>query len=508
MKRIWNAKQIFAVLLAFVLAASGIAVPMEAGAAAKPRLNKRKATIYVGGTVKLKVLHKKKSVKWSSSKKAVASVSKSGLVKGKKEGTATITARTGGKKFSCKVTVKAKTEPSSGTNAPGSTAPAAASPTTNPSAAPTNSPSATPTNSPGNATATPPGQSGGDETPPPGQSGGDETPPPAPTGEGPSGGNGLVASHQVPSASASDTLTVGNMSVTLGMTKAQVETGIGAAPNRTEKSPLGFDVYIYNPSRDYTNYLLLQFDQGKVVGMSTISNYFTYEDMLTSGEQTGSDRTDLTGKGFSSMRSKYDYEAGYMYTGDKEYILAFVDHQGSGKVYGVEILAQQTSKADGVTDLDALFKAEKGIYSEDVNMAMAKELFDFACAFRAVKRLNLFQVSEYNGAQKHSDYMASINNVSTDSGDGKTLGERFDQEYGGAFDEVYFYAECNALRSIDAFGFVTWLLDDTDSGGIYEAITKEKDKYGETLDLYLSTGFTYLSSSTYKTFATLDIYAY
>ena len=84
-----------------------LAMPAQA---AKVSLNKKKATITVGKTLKLKLSGVKASkVKWSSSGKAVASVSRKGVVQAKKAGKATITARVGKKKYTCKVTVKALT---------------------------------------------------------------------------------------------------------------------------------------------------------------------------------------------------------------------------------------------------------------------------------------------------------------------------------------------------------------------------------------------------------------
>lgn len=80
----------------------------------KISLNKNKATIKKGETLKLKVKIKpsdatNKAVTWKSSNKKVATVDKNGKVKGKKKGTATITAtaRDGSKKNAkCKITVK------------------------------------------------------------------------------------------------------------------------------------------------------------------------------------------------------------------------------------------------------------------------------------------------------------------------------------------------------------------------------------------------------------------
>ena len=54
--------------------------------AAGPKLNKKKITIYVGHTGKLKVNNAGKKVKWTSSKKQIAAVSSKGVVKGKKSG--------------------------------------------------------------------------------------------------------------------------------------------------------------------------------------------------------------------------------------------------------------------------------------------------------------------------------------------------------------------------------------------------------------------------------------
>lgn len=84
-----------------------IAMPITANAATL-KLSKKKATLTVGKTVQLKVNGTKKSVKWSSSNKKIATVSKKGKVKGKKVGKAVITAKVGKKKLKCKITVKKK----------------------------------------------------------------------------------------------------------------------------------------------------------------------------------------------------------------------------------------------------------------------------------------------------------------------------------------------------------------------------------------------------------------
>lgn len=74
----------------------------------KPALNRTRVSLRVGGKVSLKLLRWKKRVKWSSSKKSVATVSAKGVVRAKRRGTAKITAKAGSKKYVCRVTVIAK----------------------------------------------------------------------------------------------------------------------------------------------------------------------------------------------------------------------------------------------------------------------------------------------------------------------------------------------------------------------------------------------------------------
>jgi len=86
---------------------AGLNVVTSAQAASSVKLNKTKVAVVVGGTAQLKVSGTKKTVTWSSSDKAVATVSKKGLVTAKKAGKATVTAKVGSKKLKCTVVVKA-----------------------------------------------------------------------------------------------------------------------------------------------------------------------------------------------------------------------------------------------------------------------------------------------------------------------------------------------------------------------------------------------------------------
>lgn len=80
-----------------------LAAPVDAKS--KVKLNITKATLSIGGSINLKLLNNKKKVTWKSSNKKVASVTKKGKVKAKKKGKASIVAKVGKKKYTCKVTV-------------------------------------------------------------------------------------------------------------------------------------------------------------------------------------------------------------------------------------------------------------------------------------------------------------------------------------------------------------------------------------------------------------------
>ena len=99
------ARKQLALVLAFLLVALSI-MPQTSIAAAKTKINKKKVIVLVSQSVKLSVKGKKKGVKWSSSNKKVAKVSRKGKVTGRKPGKAIIKAKIGRKVLKCKVLVK------------------------------------------------------------------------------------------------------------------------------------------------------------------------------------------------------------------------------------------------------------------------------------------------------------------------------------------------------------------------------------------------------------------
>lgn len=85
-----------------------ICIPLirpETAYAATIKLNKTKLELHEGETYTLKLKGASGTVKWSTSKKSIATVSSKGKVKAIKEGQATITATYKNKKYKCTVTV-------------------------------------------------------------------------------------------------------------------------------------------------------------------------------------------------------------------------------------------------------------------------------------------------------------------------------------------------------------------------------------------------------------------
>lgn len=89
-------------LLMAMLLAFSLTLPVYA---ASPSLNKKNLTLTVGKSAQLKLNNARKKVTWSCAPASVAKINSAGKVTAKKAGKATVTAKSGGKKYICKVTV-------------------------------------------------------------------------------------------------------------------------------------------------------------------------------------------------------------------------------------------------------------------------------------------------------------------------------------------------------------------------------------------------------------------
>lgn len=99
-------KRKFAALVLIVILVACFTLPSSVNAADKLSLNKKKVSLGIDNTFKLKLgKTKATSVTWWSGDKSIATVSKWGTVTAKKEGTVKITAKYNEKRYTCFVTV-------------------------------------------------------------------------------------------------------------------------------------------------------------------------------------------------------------------------------------------------------------------------------------------------------------------------------------------------------------------------------------------------------------------
>jgi len=100
-------KRVLLLLLIFILLAN-----TTAEASSKIKINKTKTIMYVGDSLTLKLsgvsTKQKDKIKWSTSNKKIATVSKKGKVRAKKKGKVVITATYKKKKYKCAITLKNK----------------------------------------------------------------------------------------------------------------------------------------------------------------------------------------------------------------------------------------------------------------------------------------------------------------------------------------------------------------------------------------------------------------
>jgi len=96
---------VFLAMLAIFIPLVGVTVSTVQANAATAKLNTTKKTLLIGKTYQLKVRNADKIVKWTSKNPKIASVSPTGLVTAKNDGTATIVAKIGKTKLTCKITV-------------------------------------------------------------------------------------------------------------------------------------------------------------------------------------------------------------------------------------------------------------------------------------------------------------------------------------------------------------------------------------------------------------------
>ena len=297
--------------------------------------------------------------------------------------------------------------------------------------------------------------------------------------------------------------------VALGMTVSELQAVLGTQI-RKDVTPQGYDAYVFNPSENceaYENYIIVYVDGDTVVGWATMSEHYSYGDIVSVGDSASS----LSN--FDVM-DNYDYEAAYVYESSDAYIMAFVDHQSSNKVYAVQVYGKTDGSGNAV-ELDNLMLAEniKSNYTSEIYEDMAYQMFEWVNAFRYSQGVALVQYENNTTAQNHSVYMSFVGDVVTSSSDGTSWTQRFETNYksylGLSSEETLGKAENLGAGSPDAFGFVTWWIDDTDSASA-DGTSKMRNNICKTQtdfsDYYICTGFAHNANMKHVTFATMDIF--
>lgn len=402
-------RQPWARVLALALAAAMIMPQsMDAAAAAKKKvkLNKTKVVLKVGKKTTLKLKNNKKKVKWSSNKKKVATVTKKGVVKAKKKGTAKITAKVGKKKYVCKVTVKAAATKKSNKN----------------------------TNRKNNSSKT-------------------------------NGGTQKVTGTPGKNVALNgDIFQIGGRNLTLGMTLAQVHTVLGSLSTdilRSEKSPQGFAVLAFRPngnnssvSRDdkFSTYILLYLKSGKVVGICGISKSMAYGSLVKAGTGAAALESSSAWSSVDWYETRGDVVGAGAYSTETSNanVLAFVDYYGTQTTYCIQAFDKAYS-IDGMTNLSS--QDASCTYSDAVVKAMATESGELINAYLTFYGMRSLVInSKLSGvAQSYSNTMAKAG--VTDVADMTRSSSEIKSAIVGAGLQCGQWGERIMANNMDAIGF-------------------------------------------------------
>lgn len=268
----------------------------------------------------------------------------------------------------------------------------------------------------------------------------------------------------------------------LGMTKSTVAGIMAGVTPRMGRSPQNYESYVYNPNGDYTQLLEVQFKDGLVVEMSTISSDFSYGDQVKAGDNVST----LTANGYKA-NSTYKYKF-YAKQTDSASVDVMTDICRGGEVYGIQIFDIDLGS------LDRLLMPDKCIYNDDINKYQGKLASDYLKAYRIYHKIETeMEISDTGVAQTQAEYMAKVKKNTTSDVRGWTFDKRFEVDYGGMDEKEYdsnpsvtmlcCATEFASSNNPDAFSAVTYAIAiSTSSSEFYKYILMEdieinKDTY-------------------------------
>lgn len=249
---------------------------------------------------------------------------------------------------------------------------------------------------------------------------------------------------------------------------------------RVGETPQGYESYIYNDGI-YEDYFVVYLYNGRIAGMATMSKNFSY--------QYGVDATqtvsygDVVPMGFSSLPSSYGYSGAYYKETDSAYIIvhknAATTTSNRGKIYALQVFAKSVLEEDGTSTskelkdlIDGQTLSRNGAYSDAVTESMAKELMDWVNAYRrsdsGKEQFGVWTYEGNNTAQTACNIKAGKEPDLPGSG----LIDKYSYAYGDL--DPTWMREIDGSNSPDAFGFMTWWLDERydKHDALYEALVK------------------------------------
>ncbi|AOY76343.1 CAP domain-containing protein [Clostridium formicaceticum] len=195
-------------------------------------------------------------------------------------------------------------------------------------------------------------------------------------------------------------------------------------PARQDVSQYGFQWYIYN--EDYTKYVQVGIQQGKVVGLYTNSSLWQSNENLQIGTDRKSVET-LLGEPLAYIKKGNviyyltDQEESHTYLINDYYATIFYDRHHEDKVTAIQLIEKSTEES-----LQGLY----GEVNEELREVFERQVFDLANAARARFGLSLLQWEEKAAmaARKHSKDMAVNNYFAHESPHGSGPSDRIERE--------------------------------------------------------------------------------
>lgn len=243
----------------------------------------------------------------------------------------------------------------------------------------------------------------------------------------------------------------GRGSFYIGQSEDELISSMGS-PNRKDRSEKGFLWYIYND--DYSRYVQVGVEDGKVVAIYTNSNDLEYDGRVRFGMMSPNIEAEFP-DGRSFFDGKYD-----IYVEDQVLTL-FVDVHESNTVTALLLMDEDVhSRKDSK-------------YSIDIKNANERQLLDLSNGVRSRYGLNYFVWSEEIAAvaRAHSEDMSERNYFSHENPDGQSPFDRI--ESGGI---LYMSAAENIAAGYPnaIYAHEAWM----NSGSHREAILSEIERFG------------------------------